>query len=78
MIFVITGPSGCGKSTLINRVMAGLPGLAFSVSHTTRGPRPSETDGINYHFVSEEAFRKMEAEYSLTAVSRGLTTIYSR
>lgn len=61
MIFVITGPSGCGKSTLIKRVMAGLPGLAFSVSHTTRGPRPSETAGVNYHFVSEGTFRKMAA-----------------
>jgi len=59
MIFVVSGPSGCGKSTLIGLVRRELPGLKFSVSHTTRPPRPSEKDGVNYRFVSGPAFERM-------------------
>jgi len=59
MIFVVSGPSGCGKSTLIGKVRQGLPGLGFSVSHTTREPRPSETNGVEYHFVTEQTFERM-------------------
>lgn len=62
MIFVISGPSGCGKSTLIARVRRSLRGLAFSVSHTTRKPRRSETEGVDYHFVPERTFRRMVRE----------------
>lgn len=62
MIFVVTGPSGCGKSTLIREVRERLGDLAFSVSHTTRLPRPSERDGVDYHFVDEKAFRRMVRE----------------
>jgi guanylate kinase len=62
MVFVITGPSGCGKSTLIKRLRRSLGGLAFSVSHTTRARRPSEKDGIDYHFVSERVFERMIRE----------------
>lgn len=59
MIFVVTGPSGCGKSTLIREVRERLGDLAFSVSHTTRPPRPSERDGVDYRFIDEKAFRRM-------------------
>ena len=59
MIFVVSGPSGCGKSTLIGRILQDLPELGFSVSHTTRAPRPSETDGVEYHFVTAGTFRRM-------------------
>ena len=62
MLFVITGPSGCGKSTLIKRVRRTLGGLEFSVSHTTRARRPSERDGVDYHFVSERVFDRMVRE----------------
>jgi guanylate kinase len=62
MVFVITGPSGCGKSTLIRRVRRALGGLEFSVSHTTRERRPSEKDGVDYHFVSEKVFERMVRE----------------
>jgi guanylate kinase len=62
MLFVITGPSGCGKSTLIKKVRRALGDLAFSVSHTTRPPRPSEKDGVDYHFVSERDFKRMVRE----------------
>lgn len=62
-IIVLAAPSGCGKSTIINGVME--PGdlnLGFSISATTRKPRPGETDGVNYYFMSEDAFRDAIAE----------------
>jgi guanylate kinase len=62
MLFVITGPSGSGKSTLIKRVRRALRDLEFSVSHTTRARRPSEQDGVDYHFVSERVFERMVRE----------------
>lgn len=59
MLFVISGPSGCGKSTLIKEAQRKMAGLGFSVSHTTRTPRPSEKDGVDYHFVPVAAFERM-------------------
>jgi len=59
MLFVISGPSGCGKSTLIKKVRRSLGDLDFSVSHTTRPPRPSEKDGLDYHFVPAKTFERM-------------------
>jgi guanylate kinase len=58
-IIVISGPSGCGKSTLIAMLLAEFPELQFSVSHTTRPPRPGEVNGKDYHFVSAERFARM-------------------
>lgn len=58
MIFVVSGPSGCGKSTLIGRVREGIKSLGFSVSHTTRKRRPSEKNGVDYHFVSRKVFER--------------------
>ena len=58
-ILIVSGPSGCGKSTLIARLLAGSPDLRFSVSHTTRPPRPGEIDGRDYHFVDEGRFARM-------------------
>jgi len=60
---VIAAPSGCGKSTIINGIME--PGdlnLGFAVSATTRPPRPGEADGVNYYFMTEDAFRDAIAE----------------
>lgn len=58
-LFILSAPSGAGKTTLLKRVMADLPGLAFSVSHTTRLPRTGEHDGVDYHFVSRGQFETM-------------------
>jgi guanylate kinase len=58
-LFILSAPSGAGKTTLLKRVMADLPGLAFSVSHTTRLPRTGEHDGVDYHFVSRGRFETM-------------------
>jgi guanylate kinase len=56
-LFVISGPSGAGKSVLIRRILEDLPALRFSVSSTTREPRPGEIEGIDYHFISREQFQ---------------------
>jgi len=58
---VITGPSGVGKGTLIRLLRERLPELALSVSATTRGRRPGEVDGVDYHFLSEEEFDRRVA-----------------
>ena len=60
-MFVISAPSGTGKTTLLERLLASAPDLAFSVSHTTRAPRPGEVDGRAYHFVSRAAFQDLIA-----------------
>jgi guanylate kinase len=59
MLIVVSSPSGGGKGTLIDRVLKTVPGLAFSVSYTTRAPRGSEENGREYFFVDEPAFRAM-------------------
>ncbi len=58
-LFIISGASGVGKSTVLKKVMADRKDLAFSVSATTRGPRPGEIEGESYYFVTREAFRDM-------------------
>ena len=59
LIIIISAPSGTGKTTLVREVMDRLPGLRFSVSYTTRLPRPNEKDGEDYYFVSHFVFQKM-------------------
>jgi len=56
-IVVLTAPSGAGKTTIAHRVLDALPAMQFSVSATTRPPRPDETDGVDYHFLSIEEFQ---------------------
>lgn len=58
-IIVLSSPSGCGKSTVANRLLQEIPTLRRSVSFTTRNPRTGETDGKDYHFVSQEKFDEM-------------------
>lgn len=56
---VLFGPSGCGKSTLKNRILKDYPEkFGFSVSHTTRSPRPGETDGKEYYFTSRDLMQQ--------------------
>ena len=56
--FIICGPSGVGKGTVVVRLLASDPTLYFSVSATTRAPRPGEVDGMHYHFLTMEQFEK--------------------
>ena len=55
-VFLIVAPSGAGKTSLVKAMLAQRPQMELSVSFTTRAPRPGETDGIDYHFVSRDAF----------------------
>jgi guanylate kinase len=55
---VVCAPSGAGKSTLVKMLLAEFPDFAFSVSYTTRAPRPGEVDGQDYHFTSVERFKE--------------------
>ena len=62
LAFVVTGPSGAGKNSVIDLVMAQLPRLAYSVSYTSRPKRPSENDGEDYVFITEDEFvRRVDA-----------------
>lgn len=58
-LFVVSAPSGAGKTTLCREMRLRLPDLAYSVSVTTRAPRPGEIDGSDFRFVSEPEFRAM-------------------
>ena len=60
-VFIISAPSGSGKSTLVHRLLAGVEGLMFSVSYTTRQPRGQEIDGRSYHFTTRAEFEAMIA-----------------
>jgi len=59
LLLILSSPSGAGKTTLCGRLRADLPRLRFSVSHTTRKPRPNELDGREYHFVDRARFEAM-------------------
>ena len=61
-LFVVSGASGVGKSTVLKEVMKQRSDLEFSVSATTRAPRPNEVDGVHYYFITREAFETMIAE----------------
>ncbi|MBN8735733.1 MAG: guanylate kinase [Xanthomonadales bacterium] len=60
-LFIVAAPSGAGKSTLVNALLAREPGIALSISHTTREPRPGDVDGVQYHFVDRATFERMVA-----------------
>lgn len=58
-VFIISAPSGSGKTTLVERLLAEVPGLLFSVSYTTRAPRGKEQHGREYRFVTSNEFQSM-------------------
>lgn len=60
--FIISGPSGVGKSTVLKGLMEKRKNLYFSVSATTRQPRPGEEDGVHYHFLTVDTFREWIAQ----------------
>lgn len=55
-LFILSGPSGVGKSTVLKEVFRHRPNIFFSVSVTTRGPRPGEENGVHYHFISDAEY----------------------
>jgi guanylate kinase len=58
-LIVLSGPSGVGKDTVLHELRRRDPSLRYSVSYTTRTPRPGEEDGVAYSFVDEQTFRRM-------------------
>lgn len=58
-VVVLSGPSAVGKSTVVRRLRERIPDLHFSVSVTTRAPRPGEVDGVDYSFISPERFQQL-------------------
>lgn len=75
-LFVISGASGVGKSTVLQRVIQEGEDLFFSVSATTRKPRPGEQDGVNYFFVSKETFREMIARDEFVEYDAHMNNFY--
>ncbi len=59
MLLVLAGPSGVGKGAISHKLLARVPALWSSVSYTTRARRPTEIDGVDYHFVTPARFREM-------------------
>ena len=55
-LYVFTGPSGAGKGTVLSRLLSEDEKLFFSISATTRAPRPGEKDGVQYYFLTKEDF----------------------
>lgn len=64
-LIVCSGPSGVGKSSVLKKVMQEIPDSFFSVSATTRAPRPGETPGVSYHYMDKQEFERMLAENAL-------------
>jgi len=64
-IFVVSAPSGTGKTSLCKEILKVLPNITFSISYTTRPPRPGEVDGIHYFFISHSEFEEMVANRKL-------------
>jgi len=62
ILIVISGPSAAGKSTLRSMLLQNHPELTYSISYTTRKPRPNEKDGVDYFFISTEEFKKKISE----------------
>lgn len=75
-LFVISGASGVGKSTVLSRVMQARQDLRFSVSATTRPPRPGEVDGEAYYFVTEAQFEAMIRENAFLEYDRHAKASY--
>ena len=62
LLFVVSAPSGAGKTSLCNEVISQIPNLRFSISHTTRPPRPGEEHGKDYCFISSDTFHQYIAQ----------------
>jgi guanylate kinase len=58
-LYIVAAPSGAGKTSLTQALLEQEPGISLSVSYTSRPPRPTESDGVHYHFVSRAVFEEM-------------------
>ena len=64
LLVILSSPSGVGKTTLTKKIQQKYNNFKISVSHTTRKPRSNEVDGVDYHFISEDEFKKLITENS--------------
>ena len=75
-LIVVSGASGVGKNTVMGKLMKMRKDIAFSVSATTRDPRPDEIDGVHYYFVTKERFREMIAQGEFLEYDEHNETLY--
>ena len=75
-IFVISAPSGAGKSTIVSALRKRVEGLGYSISHTSRRPRSTEKDGVDYHFVDRETFGRMIDEGAFVEWAKVYSDLY--
>lgn len=76
VLYILSSPSGAGKTTLARRLIAADPGIAMSVSVTTRKPRPGERNGVDYYFVDASAFEAMQQAGELLEWARVFDNSY--
>src|ERR1039458_4138973 len=76
-LYVVSAPSGAGKTSLVKALMERDPRIRFSVSYTTRKPRPNEIPGRDYHFVSMERFAEMLAHDEFLEHAQGFDNFYA-
>lgn len=75
-LFIITAASGTGKTSLVKELLATTNNLTVSVSHTTRAPRPGESDGTHYHFTTVDAFKQMIDESAFLEYAQVFDNFY--
>ena len=75
-LFVISAPSGAGKSTIIKALRERIEGLGYSISHTSRRPRSTEKDGVDYYFVDKETFGRMIDEGAFVEWAKVYSDLY--
>lgn len=76
-LYIVSAPSGGGKTSLVRALSRSEPGVAVSVSHTTRPRRPSERDGVDYHFVEPSVFERMAAAGEFLEYARVFDRYYA-
>lgn len=75
-LFIITAASGTGKTSLVKELLAATDNLTVSISHTTRAPRPGESDGVHYHFTTVDEFKRLIDESAFLEYAQVFDNFY--
>ncbi len=75
-LFIVAAPSGGGKTSLVKRLVAEIPNLEVSVSHTTRAPRPGEKQAVDYYFIDKAQFQTMIANQDFIEYAQVFDSFY--